>query len=910
MLRRILTFTLSIILVAMTTFFFMQNSTSLTASNRFDFEGEAQVIIGFNDGFSHIDLPVHITPERSFGLINAVTTKLPAPALQALTNHPAIAFIELDQSIHLSRPPFLTNEERPSWGLTRIFQSESRPYEVWNDTLGDGVRVAVFDTGIEGAHEDLVVVGGVNTINDHPYDTDLNGHGTHVAGIIAGLHNDLGIMGVAPNVELFSVVVFNEDGVGSTSNIVAGIEWVISQGIPLMNMSLQSEGYSFALERAIEEAHALGHIIIAAAGNNGEDGGPDTMSFPARYDGVIAVGATTEDNTIASFSSYGPTLDLVAPGASIRSTFTSNSYSTQSGTSMAAPFVTGVVALMLSLNPALTHQEILSHLTQATEDLGFDETMQGAGLLRADFLFASFSTGETVVTHTITVIQPEHGIINPKGSFLVIEGSNINFSIEANEGYQVQQLFVNGESVGAVSDFTLQNITQAYTIEAQMEKRNFMIQFDVNHGDPITALSVRYDEAIPPLPEAMRLGHAFEGWYLDASLVTPMALTTMPAQDLTLYAKYRVNEYRITFDVNEGEPLDSLTVLFDEPIPELGQTSKLGHTFEGWYLDASLVTPMALTTMPAQDVTLYAKFSVNEYRITFDVNEGEPLDSLTVMFDEPIPELGQTSKLGHTFEGWYLDETFTTPMSFTTMPAQDVTLYAKFSVNDYPLIIWQEGQIVFQKDIPYMTDLQSIDLPLPTRLGFTFLDYDPVMPSTMPAQTLEVEEVWRINRYTINFVIDDENTILREITFDEPIGLPVPDFKQGYDFMGWFEGDILFDLEFMPARDLELTAVFQPRTPPKMTIFEETTTFGYGSSLTISLIEGVEVMLDGVRLETYTVINTPGRYQVSLQDEHFHVTYDIVIQSRIQLRHIVYGVLGLSITITSFMLLNPLKKVT
>ena len=770
MLRRILTFTLSIILVAMTTFFFMQNSTSLTASNRFDFEGEAQVIIGFNDGFSHIDLPVHITPERSFGLINAVTTKLPAPALQALTNHPAIAFIELDQSIHLSRPPFLRNEERPSWGLTRIFQSESQPYDVWNDTLGEGVRVAVFDTGIEGTHEDLVVVGGVNTINDHPYDTDLNGHGTHVAGIIAGLHNDLGIMGVAPSVELYSVVVFNEDGVGTTSNIIAGIEWVISQGIPLMNMSLQSEGHSFALERAIEEAHALGHIIIAAAGNNGEDGGPDTMSFPARYDGVIAVGATTEDNTIASFSSYGPTLDLVAPGASIRSTFTSNSYSTKSGTSMAAPFVTGVVALMLSLNPALTHQEILSHLTQATEDLGFDETMQGAGLLRADFLFASFSTGETVVTHTINVIQPEHGQISPKGSFLVIEGSNINFSIEASEGYQVKQLLVNGESVGAVSDFTLQNITQAYTIEAQMEKRSFMIQFEVN----------------------------------------------------------------------EGEPLDSLTVLFNESIPELAQTSKLGHTFKGWYLDETLITPMALTTMPAQDLTLYAKYRVNEY----------------------------------------------------------------------PLIIWQEGEIVFQKDVPYMTDLQSIDLPLPTRLGFTFVDYDPVLPATMPAQTLEVEELWRINQYTITFVIDDENTIIREITFDDPIELPIPDFKQGYDFIGWFEDDILFDLELMPAEDLELRAVFEARTPPIIELFEEETSFRYGSSITISLIENVDVFLNGTRLETSTVIETPGRYQISLQDEHFHVTYDIVIQSRIQLRHVVYGVLGLSITITSFMLLNPLKKVS
>lgn len=365
---------------------------------------ENRFIIGFREGFGPRDLGSRVPIDKQFERINAATARLPMAAVLSLMQHDFIEYIELDHAISVARPPFAQNPETPTWGLERIFQSETYPFETWETTDGAGVRVAVFDTGIDGTHEDLHVVGGFNTFNDDPYDVDPHGHGTHVAGIIAALHNDVGVVGVAPEVELYSVVVLDENGAGAMSNLVDGILWAIDNDIHIINMSLGTSHPSTALEDAINEANKQGHIIVASSGNAGEDGGEDTMRYPAKYEHVIAVGAINPDDTVADYSSYGQTLDLVAPGTSIRSTYPGNAYETRGGTSMAAPFVAGVIALMLGIDDSLTPSQVRAFLTGHAEDLGYSADKQGAGLLRADWVVSAVIDMADGLTYPVTVI--------------------------------------------------------------------------------------------------------------------------------------------------------------------------------------------------------------------------------------------------------------------------------------------------------------------------------------------------------------------------------------------------------------------------------------------------------------------------------------------------------------------------
>ena len=511
------------------------NPLDFDASSTMEFEGKRDVIIGFNDGYTFQDIDIDVVVEKEFDLINALSSRLSASAINGLKDHQAIRYIDIDQPIAMNSPPFLN--ESPSWGLERIFASDEYPFELWEETKGQGIKVAVLDTGIDGAHEDLNVVGGYNTISDDPYDVDLNGHGTHVAGIIAGLHNDVGIVGVAPEVSLYSVIVLDEEGSGTTSNLIDGIEWVVANDIPIVNMSIGSSFESSALENAIDEAHALGHIFVSSSGNDGEDGGEDNMTYPAKYTNVIAVGATDDNDTLASYSSYGPELDLLAPGTSIRSTWPEDEYVSISGTSMAAPFVSGVIALMLSVDNSLSSSEILALLLENAEDLGLDSNEQGAGLLRGDWVLNATKKVDTTTFHTITVADTENGTIDPDGTFDVEGGSDVTFTLNPNEGYRVDDILLNGDSYGDSDEFTLTNINKDYLIEVTFTKETYTIYFETFEGSQEDAIDVLYDDPIPDLPTPTLEGHSFTGWYMDENLATAFELETMPAENLVLYAE-------------------------------------------------------------------------------------------------------------------------------------------------------------------------------------------------------------------------------------------------------------------------------------------------------------------------------------------------------------------------------------
>ncbi len=264
------------------------------------------------------------------------------------------------------------------WGVSRVNASEC-----WHRARGNGVRVGVLDTGVEMTHPDLRsnVRGGFDTIAERNEVVDDNGHGTHVAGIIAASDNEFGVVGVAPGAEIYAVKAFDSRGQGQVSDIVQGVEWCVQQRMNVLNMSFGTRDASRALTLALEKAAEAGMVLVAAAGN---DGGKDTVLYPARDPNVIAVTATTADDHIASFSSTGPEVDVCAPGADVLSTYRGSTYKTMSGTSMACPHVSGIAALILSAAPRLGPRQVRKAICDGASRLpGYSSDQQGAGLVNA-----------------------------------------------------------------------------------------------------------------------------------------------------------------------------------------------------------------------------------------------------------------------------------------------------------------------------------------------------------------------------------------------------------------------------------------------------------------------------------------------------------------------------------------------
>lgn len=258
---------------------------------------------------------------------------------------PAVVAVEVDTPVSRAGDPDPRLEDQ--WGM-KVLDVE----QAWQLSRGAGAVVAVLDSGVDAAHPDLAgaVLPGINT-RDNRGDTsdpgqDANGHGTHVAGVIAArADNAIGGAGVAPEAKILPVKVLDRYGGGWVSDVVEGIVWATAQGADVINLSLGGED-SDLVDAAVAQALAAGVVVVAAAGNEGTD----QPRFPAALPGVISVAALGPDGAPSGYSNRGDTVDLQAPGDAVLSTIPGG-YGAMTGTSMAAPFVAGAAALVRSARP-------------------------------------------------------------------------------------------------------------------------------------------------------------------------------------------------------------------------------------------------------------------------------------------------------------------------------------------------------------------------------------------------------------------------------------------------------------------------------------------------------------------------------------------------------------------------------
>ncbi|WCK53579.1 S8 family peptidase [Aneurinibacillus sp. Ricciae_BoGa-3] len=283
--------------------------------------------------------------------------------------------IRLHEALPVSKDRKLANVP---WNIREI-----QAPAAWPKTSGKGVRVGVLDTGIDSGHPALRgrVAGGYNVITDTGNFKDDNGHGTHVSGIIAASASRAHVYGVAPQASLYGIKVLDSSGSGSISHIVKGIEWAVDHHIQVLNMSLGSNQYSRSLDLATQFAAQKGIILVASAGNDGNNrGSGNTLDYPARLPSVISVGAVDQSKQRADFSSTGRGLDIMAPGVDIRSTWIGGGYKTLSGTSMSAAHVSGGAALLLGLYPNRKNGRNGRAIVRLSQKLG-PSRLYGRGLL-------------------------------------------------------------------------------------------------------------------------------------------------------------------------------------------------------------------------------------------------------------------------------------------------------------------------------------------------------------------------------------------------------------------------------------------------------------------------------------------------------------------------------------------------
>jgi thermitase len=283
--------------------------------------------------------------------------------IASLRHHPLVEYAEPNYIIHAVLDP--NDPYFPSqWGLDMIDAPEA-----WDITTGSSdIIIAIVDSGIDLDHPDLSgkIIVGYDYVNGDWVPDDDYGHGTHVAGIAAAqTNNSTGVAGVSWGARLMALKALNESGDGTYANVANAITYAADHGAKIINLSLGGYPGDQTLHNAVIYAHNAGCVVVAATGN---ENGP--VMYPAKYAEAFAVAATDSNDVLAWFSNYGPEVDVAAPGVGIYSTYLGGGYAFEDGTSMAAPHVAGLAALIWSEYPGYTNDQVEGRIETTAVDLG------------------------------------------------------------------------------------------------------------------------------------------------------------------------------------------------------------------------------------------------------------------------------------------------------------------------------------------------------------------------------------------------------------------------------------------------------------------------------------------------------------------------------------------------------------
>lgn len=366
---------------------FMYSANSLSSSN----EQMTRYLVNYSTDQAKQAI-ANLTAEDTdhavfFNSLKVAAVNLSTSEKDQLTHTAGIQYIEPNEVYATAAQAFapsvkaitVKGKEQASWGYGAV----DAEIALDKGYTGKGVKVAILDTGIS-SHSDLNIAGGISVVDYTSSYADDNGHGTFVAGVIGALNNGKGLIGEAPDASIYAVKILDKAGNGSTEDLAKGLDWAIQNKMDIINMSIAFPESSPVVEQMLKTAYQNNILLVAAAGNHGTaDVTQDTIEYPAKSSYVIGVTAIDDSFERASFSATGKEAEISAPGVAIVSTASNGKYELRDGTSVAAPFVTGMAAVLKQAYPHMTNDQIRSTIAKNSIDLdalGKDDPY-GYGLL-------------------------------------------------------------------------------------------------------------------------------------------------------------------------------------------------------------------------------------------------------------------------------------------------------------------------------------------------------------------------------------------------------------------------------------------------------------------------------------------------------------------------------------------------
>jgi|GEM_PF-2795375 len=450
-------------------------------------------------------------PEAGYAVLENVHL---ADALQRARGLAHIQFVEPDVDVHaLGMTP-----NDPKWSqLEQYGPRQVGAPEVWDTTLGSPqVSICFVDSGMRVSHEDLRdrYVGGMDFVTGLSQPLDDLGHGTNVAGVAAATTNNaVGMAGVA-SVGIRVAKVMSSTGATSGSALTDGIRWCTDSGSQVISISLGTTGFSQLLSDTIDYAWSHGAVLVASAGNSGPC--TNCIEYPAKFPHVLAVGCFTSWNSKCVASSEGPELDVMAPGDKLLTTgYASDAeYVVRSGTSLSAPVVAGVAALLRSLNPALTNDQVSDLIRTTAQDYGAAgaDSTYGWGLVRADQAAQQVGTAPSLPDLAVSSLALSSS--SPAAGSLVYANATVSNVGSAASPSTSVQLFVDGAAVAsktipalaagaqAAVSFTWTAVQGSHTLRVEADPSHVVAESSEANNAASGTVSVASPPPPPPPPPA------------------------------------------------------------------------------------------------------------------------------------------------------------------------------------------------------------------------------------------------------------------------------------------------------------------------------------------------------------------------------------------------------------------------
>ncbi len=325
------------------------------------------------------------------------------------------------------------------------------------------------------------------------------------------------------------------------------------------------------------------------------------------------------------------------------------------------------------------------------------------------------------------------------------------------EGYT----FAGWLNVPATMPATNTNIVADWTIN------QYTITFDVDGGTAIEAITQDYNTDVTAPADPTKTGYTFAGWDKEIP-------AKMPAEDVTIKANWTINQYTITFNTDGGSAVAAITQDYNTAVTAPADPTKTGYTFAGW-------TPAVPATMPAENVTVKAQWTINQYTITFDTDGGNAIEAITGDYGTAVKAPADPTKTGYTFAGWDVEVP-------ATIPAENVTITAKWTANEYT-ITWVDAAGSTETKVTYG---EAITAPTPAeKEGHYFATWTPSVPATMPAEDLTITAIYETRTYVVNFYVNDVIVTDYSAEYGEVINLAPNGFTvpEGYIFDGWYDAE-------------------------------------------------------------------------------------------------------------------------